>query len=136
MGTSKSMPFDDNRNDSSMAERLEKMTKERDELLRERDEIAAAADRNAAKFTKVARFNREYIEKNQSLLKEKKEWIIGRDDLMEKNAILVEQVKNANEVSHQVETEKREFSERLEKQKEEMLKANAALTKTRINNDD
>ena len=67
------------------------------ELEEENKEIRAAADRNAAKFTKIARFNRQYIEKNQSLLKEKKELIIGRDDLMEKNAILAEQVKHANE---------------------------------------
>ena len=33
-----------------------------EEMTKERDEIAAAADRNAAKFTKIARLNREYIE--------------------------------------------------------------------------
>ena len=41
--------------EKTMANRLEEMREER-------DEIAAAADRNAAKFTKIARLNREYIE--------------------------------------------------------------------------
>ena len=84
------MSIDENQNDSSMADRIEELTKEN-------DAIAAAADRNAAKFTKIARCNREYIELNQLLLKEKKDLIEKNEKLIKKNDMLVEQVENADE---------------------------------------
>ena len=45
----------------------EKLEDQLAELRQENDEIRAAADRNAVKFCKVARLNREYLEENNLL---------------------------------------------------------------------
>ena len=56
-----------------------------EEITKERDEIAAAADRNAAKLTRLARLNREYLEQNKKLGDENKQ-------LKEKVQALIEQL--------------------------------------------
>ena len=91
------MPIDENGNDSTMADRIEELTRERDAMREERDEVAAAADRNAAKFTMIARCNRQNIELNNSLLKEKKELVVNQAELLKKNEMLTEQLKKADE---------------------------------------